>query len=213
MSVHAPVLTVCDLAHAYPGRRLFDGYSAAYPPGLNWLRGPNGAGKSTLMKLLAGALPLQAVSVELRGLSLLGQPLANRREVFWCGSDALPFDHLLPPEYWAFMAGLYPRFDRSGVPAHLQGLGLDTHLSTPMGGLSTGTRRKVWLCAALAADTAVVLLDEPFNALDDPSAAYLRQVLAQVAAEASRCWIVASHEAPLTPPFTPSVHATEWHLA
>lgn len=48
----------------------------------------------------------------------------------------------------------------------------------------------------MAAGTPVVLLDEPFNALDAASAAWLHQALARHAGAAEQAWVVASHEAP-----------------
>ena len=52
----------------------------------------------------------------------------------------------------------------------------------------------MWLSAALAVGTAVVLLDEPLNALDAASLAYLRAQLARCAADTERAWLLASHE-------------------
>jgi energy-coupling factor transporter ATP-binding protein EcfA2 len=61
---------------------------------------------------------------------------------------------------------------------------------------STGSKRKVWLIAALASGATLTLLDEPFAALDKAS---IRSILAQLkeaAQHASRAWVVADYEAP-----------------
>jgi ABC-type multidrug transport system ATPase subunit len=190
------VLVVQEMAFSYPGRHVFAGFSAAFAPGMTWVRGSNGSGKSTLLKLLAGALPPLAGRLSVAGFDAATQPLAFRREVFWCGPGAIAFDHLRPPEYFAFLRGLYPRFVDAALAGHLQALGLTPFLGKPLAALSTGTQRKVWLAAALCAGTAAVLLDEPLNALD---AASLQHVLAQLegaAEDTRRAWIVASHEAP-----------------
>jgi ABC-type transport system involved in cytochrome c biogenesis ATPase subunit len=76
------------------------------------------------------------------------------------------------------------------------GLGLRPFLQTRIAQLSSGNQRKVALAAALAAGTPVVLLDEPFNALDAASAAWLHAALARHAAAAGAVWLVASHEPP-----------------
>jgi ABC-type sulfate/molybdate transport systems ATPase subunit len=64
--------------------------------------------------------------------------------------------------------------------------------------LSTGTQRKMGLAVALAAGTPLVLLDEPFNALDSASHSYLDAVLnaacKDIEAHNGRCWLIASHE-------------------
>jgi ABC-2 type transport system ATP-binding protein len=180
-------------------RHVFTDWSADFQPGLTWLQGANGSGKSTLLKLIAGALPPSSGQLRLAGeLCAEAQPLAYRREVFWCGPGPVPLDHLRPPEYFGFLQTLYPRFDAAALPAHIAGLGLPPSLGSRLSALSTGTQRKVWLVAALVAGTRLNLLDEPYNALDAASLAYLRAQLAACAADAQRGWIVTSHE-PLGP--------------
>lgn len=190
-------LVVDALSFAYAGRPVFDGWSGTFPPGLSWLRGANGSGKSTLLKLLAGALPPLLGRLSVAGIDAAARPLDYRREVFWCGPGAIAFDHLRAPEYFAFLAGLYPRFEGEAAAAHAHAFGLGPHLQARLSALSTGTQRKVWLSAALAAGTAAVLLDEPLNALDAASLAHLQQALAAAAASGRQAWVVASHEAPL----------------
>ena len=63
--------------------------------------------------------------------------------------------------------------------------------------MSTGTQRMVALGAAVAVGTALVLLDQPFKALDTASLARLQGVLGLVAARPQQAWLVASHPGPL----------------
>ena len=150
------------------------------------------------MQLLGGALPLRSGTLSVSGIDAAQQPLAYRREVFWCGSGPIAFDHLRPPEYFGFTHSLYPRFDADALPAHIAGFGLAPHLDMRLARLSAGTQRKVWLAAALVANTAAVLIDEPVNALDAASLAHLHRVLLRCAADAAHAWVVTSHE-PLGP--------------
>jgi ABC-type multidrug transport system ATPase subunit len=193
-----PVLQVQDLSFSYPGRPVFTGWSADFHAGLTWVRGSNGTGKSTLLKLLAGALPPLAgriaVLVEGRGLDQAAAPLDYRREVFWCGPAAIAFDHLRPPEYFAFLLSLYPSFDGVAAQATAADLGLTPFMGKRLRELSTGTQRKVWLTAAFAAGTAVVLLDEPLNALDMVSVRKVRGHLQRCAQDARTAWVVVSHD-------------------
>ena len=189
------VLRVQALSFSYPARHVFTAWSADFAAGLTWVRGSNGSGKSTLLKLLAGALPPLAGHLQVQGIAAAAQPLDYRREVFWCGPGAIAFDHLQPPEYFAFLRSLYPRLDSAALQGHVEGLGLPRFMGTRLAELSTGTQRKVWLAAALAAGTAAVLLDEPLNALDQASLAYLLAQLQHCAASSTQSWVVASHEA------------------
>lgn len=200
MTAAAARLLVSHLSFSWPRRHVFTAWSAEVGVGLTWLRGVNGSGKSTLLKLLAGALPPLAGQMQLTGevaLNPATDTLAWKREVFWCGPGPIAFDHLRPLEYFGFLQGLYPRFDAQAVMAHAAGFGLRPHLGVPLAALSTGTQRKVWLAAALAAGTRLRLLDEPLNALDAASLAYLHAELTRAAQQTHSLWLVASHEAPV----------------
>ncbi|MEP7099473.1 MAG: ATP-binding cassette domain-containing protein [Burkholderiales bacterium] len=189
------ILSANGLGFSYPARHVFTGWSHTFTAGLTWVRGPNGSGKSTLLQLLAGALPLRSGTLSINGIDAAQQPLAYRREVFWCGSGPIAFDHLRPPEFFGFMSGLYPSFDADALATHIAGFGLAPHLDMRLANLSAGTQRKVWLSAALVANSAAVLIDEPLNALDADSLAYLHRTLLRAAADPARAWIVTSHEA------------------
>lgn len=187
------VLRIEQLSFSYPRRHVFTHWSAALEPGLTWLRGRNGSGKSTLLKLLAGALPPLTGRLLLDGVDAEAQPLAYRREIHWVGPGGAAFEHLRPPEYFGFLQGLYPRFDAGRIAEAIDGFALAPHLPLRLGALSTGTQRKVLIAAALAAGTRVVLLDEPFNALDPAAAAWLAHTLAARASAPEQAWLVASH--------------------
>jgi ABC-type multidrug transport system ATPase subunit len=188
------VLQVRGLSFSYPGRHVFNDWSFDFATGITWVRGSNGSGKSTLLRLLGGALPAQAGSLRVRGVEAATDGLDYRREVFWCGPGAIAFEHLMPLEYVAFIAGLYPRFEVAAAQETALRLGLEPFLHKRLSALSTGTQRKVWLAAALHAGTRVVLLDEPLNALDRDSLRTVRAALAACAADARNAWIVVSHE-------------------
>ncbi len=189
-----PLLVVRNLSFSYPRRHLFNGWSAEFHAGITWLAGPNGCGKSTLLMLLAGALPPLLGTRIAAGFDADQQPIDYRREVFWCGRGGVPFDHLDIVEYIGFMRSLYPRFDAAIANQHLQGFGLVPHLGKRLATLSTGTQRKVWLSAAFAAQTPVVLVDEPLNALDAASLTWLRSALDGCATRSDQAWLIASHE-------------------
>ena len=192
-----PLLQAENISFSYGARHVFTMWSAAFHPGVTWLRGANGSGKSTLLKLLAGALDPFTGRRLAGGIDAAADALGYRRQVFWCGPGSPAFDHLRAPEYFAFIATLYPGFSDAALAEAVQGLQLAPSLVPRIAQLSSGNQRKVALAAALAVGTPVVLLDEPFNALDAASLAWLRSRLRHQAAMALQVWLVASHESPV----------------
>ena len=195
-----------QLDFAWPNRLLFHDWQADIGAGLTWLHGPNGCGKSTLLKLLAAALPAQRGLLRLEAhapgaapvqidLAAPGEPpLDWRRAVVWCPPEGPVFDHLKAPEYFGFLAGLYPRFDAAALAQHIDGFQLALHTRLPIARLSSGTRRKIGLAAALASGARVLLLDEPLNALDEASTTHLCQTLQLLHQQSDRVCLVASHQ-------------------
>ena len=185
-SAPLPVLQVRELHFAHPNSAaLFSGWSYAVPPGVTWLRGDTGSGKTSLLAVLAGTLPL-AGSLRLAGVDLASDAAAYRRAVFWRNPTDAAFDALTPPQVIAALQADYPLFDPAACQRLLTAFALTPHLAKPLYALSTGTRRKVWLAAALSAGAALTLLDEPTAGLDAPSTAALMQALAAVSRKPSR---------------------------
>ena len=199
MPPHPPGLNVSHLIFGYANRLLFADWSAHFGPGLTWVQGPNGCGKSTLLRLVGGAMAPQGGTLSINGCQAGQDPLAYRQEVLWLGPDRIAFDHLKPLEYAGFMAGLYPHFDRAAFEQHWAAFALAPHQQQRIAALSTGTQRKLALAVAWAAQTPVLLLDEPLPGLDAAALIHAQQVLAERAQSAQWITVVASHEALHTP--------------
>ena len=196
-------LHIDQLVFAYGQRWLFDGWSARAGAGVTWVQGANGSGKSTLLRLLAGALPLRHGSFKLAGCRYAagdrGAPLAWRRQTFWCLSDPPPTPWLTIAECLGFVGGTYPGADSSRVREQVEALGLDQALSTPLRDASLGQQRKTLLALALALPVKLLLLDEPFNALDTASARHLADTLTARAERAEQVILLTSHVEPHVP--------------
>ena len=156
------------------------------PPGRTVaVLGPNGAGKTTLVEALAGLLPLDRGYVRL-GNRILDNPAdgvfvepADRRigVVF---QDGMLFPHLGALENVAFglRARRVPRSEaRRRATGWLAAVGLADLAERRPGMLSGGQAQRVALARALVTDPEMLLLDEPFSALDITSRAGLRQML------------------------------------
>lgn len=181
-----PVLQVQDLRFAHPGQPpLFDGLAFTLPAGLTRLDAD--VGKTTLVRLLAGALQGQG-RFTLRGRPW--QPAPG--EACWIDPRDPHWDPMTPDGLRAAQRARHPGFDDAAWQRHLDGFDLRGHEGKTMHMLSTGSRRKVALAAALAAGAPLTLLDEPTAGLDAPALAWLQQALAEAAAAPGRAWLLAA---------------------
>jgi len=164
--------------------------------------GPNGSGKSTLLNAIAGLLPAAgSVIVGDRVLDAPAGPGAargthvppSRRRIALLGQRPLLFPHLSVRENVAFG----PR--AQGVPraeAHrraslrLEEVGLGGLAGRRPADLSGGQQQRAAIARALAAEPDALLLDEPFAALDAPSAAQARRLIAAQQGDGSAIPIV-----------------------
>jgi len=151
-------------------------------PGLVAVTGDEGTGKTSLLR------------------SLAGDPVAQTGEVrlpdgFWLDLSLPGQDELTPHQVWGALRQRCPRWDLMLQEDLAQALGLEPHLGKKLLMLSTGSRRKVALVAALASGATVTCLDQPFAALDAASAGVLRDFLADAAEHTTRTWVVADYEA------------------
>ncbi|MBX3611496.1 MAG: ATP-binding cassette domain-containing protein [Hydrogenophaga sp.] len=189
-----PLLIVQDLGFAWPdGRRLFDHLNFSLGPGLNWLQGDDGSGKSTLLALTAGALPTSQGRLCAAGHWYHENPDAYRAQVFRIDPQTEAHDATPAASYLEGLAHHWPHLSASALSDLVDGFDLSAHLHKPLYMLSTGSRRKVWLTAALASGAPLTLLDQPFAALDATSTGFLIEVLQDLADHPSRAWWVADH--------------------
>lgn len=196
-AIAAPsVLQVDGLCFGYPQRALFVGWSARIAPGLTLIRGGDGSGKTTLLRLLAGALPAQAGTLQVHQLRLHEQPEAYRDQVFWADPHSSAFEQGTPVDYFKTLHRGGRGFDAARLGDLIEGLALAPHLEKPLYMLSTGSKRKVWLAGAFASSAAVTLLDDPFAALDKPSINFVMEMLREAAQNPTRAWVLAHYEAP-----------------
>ncbi|MDF1703200.1 MAG: ABC transporter ATP-binding protein [Aeromicrobium sp.] len=158
------------------------------------LLGPNGAGKSTVLGAVAGLVAPTSGHVVLDGRDLTGvRP--HRRHVALLAQDPLLFPHLSVLDNVAFAprsTGAGRSASRSAARAHLREVGVEDLADRRPDRLSGGQAQRVAVARALAADPAVLLLDEPMAALDVDVVPALRQVLRRSLAD--RTVLLVTHD-------------------
>lgn len=140
------------------------------------LLGPNGAGKTTLIRLLLGFLRPTSGSAQIAGFDCARQSPEVRRRVAYLPGDARLFRMMRGRGILKFFTDV-----RQGSleAAERYAERLDLDLGRTVAFMSTGMRQKLALAAVLAADTPLVILDEPTSNLD-PN---VRQTVAQLVRE------------------------------
>lgn len=160
--------------------------------------GENGAGKSTLLATMAGSLRPDRGTIRVGERVLTGsgrQTPTYRRRVGLLAQQPLLFPHLTVLENVAFgprSAGKSRAEARTAAEAWLERVGATALATAPATDLSGGQAQRVALARALAAEPDIVLLDEPFAALDVDAADDLRAVVRR--AVAGRPTILVSHD-------------------
>ncbi len=141
--------------------------------------GPSGAGKSTILRLISGLLPPSEGKILYKGSELKGINLES----------ALVFQNfaLLP---WLTVAqnvelglearGLSPQARRKKAAFYIDKVGLDGYEEAYPRELSGGMKQRVGLARALAVEPEILLMDEPFSALDALTSINLRDELIEI---------------------------------
>lgn len=171
-----------QLSCARAGTVLFDMLDLMVRPGEALkVSGPNGAGKSSLLRILCGLTEPTSGHVRWQGRAIHRQPDLLHRAVFYFGHHSALKDDLTAIENLR-MATLLSGRPCSSEQARqaLTALGLGEFKHTMVGHLSQGQRRRVSLARlALTPQPRLLILDEPFNALDQPALARLTSLLRQ----------------------------------
>lgn len=185
------------LRAAYGSHAVLDGVDLDVPSGhIVSVLGPSGCGKTTLLRAIAGLLPVSAGTISLAG-SVLSSPTQSappeRRGIGWVPQDASLFPHLSVRDNIGF--GLPRDGGRVARILELARLvGLADHLDRTPAQLSGGQAQRVSLARALAARPAVVLLDEPFAALDPMLRVALRAEVAELLRGQASTALLVTHD-------------------
>jgi NitT/TauT family transport system ATP-binding protein len=159
------------------------------------LLGPSGCGKSTLLNILAGFEPATGGSVTSDGAAITG---AGRDRVMFfqdAGSALFPWLSVEENVRFGLRVRNVPKRDRDGIiDKYLRMVDLDRHRSKFPAQLSGGMRQRLQIARALAVEPEVLLMDEPFGALDALTRRRMHAVLLSIWERTGKTVVFVTHD-------------------
>lgn len=192
-------LSLRGLRRHFPGvsEPTLDGLDLDVPAGGSVaLLGPSGSGKSTVLRLIAGLDTADGGDIRVSGRSLDGVATEHRRTALVFQQPRL-FPYLDVLDNVAFplaVAGAGRRAARSDAGRFLELVGLSALAKRRPRTLSGGQEQRVALARALAARADVLLLDEPFSALDPPVRSEMHALVNELRAAVEPTILLVTHD-------------------
>ncbi|MBE9468794.1 MAG: ABC transporter ATP-binding protein [Bacteroidetes bacterium] len=186
------MIEIKNLKFAYKKKaKLFDDLNLELSLGnIYGLLGKNGAGKTTLLKLITGLLFPQSGECIVLGEHASKRDAKLLREIF-----IVPEEFDLPDitvnSYLNLTAPFYPRFNKTQFYEYINDFEISENNNIK--NLSFGQKKKFLLSFGISANTKLLILDEPSNALDIPSKSQFRKIIASSIND-ERSIIISSHQ-------------------
>ncbi|TNH31440.1 ABC transporter ATP-binding protein [Micromonospora orduensis] len=186
MTVEHPALALRGLAKRFDGTIAVAGVDLDVPAGSFYgLLGPNGAGKTTTLSMAVGLLRPDAGSAQVLGHDVWQDPVTAKRLLGVMPDGVRLFDRLTGAELLAYnglLRGMDPAVVDQRAAELLDVLALGDAGRTLVVDYSAGMKKKIGLACALLHGPRLLVLDEPFEAVDPVSAALIRDILTRYAA-------------------------------
>ncbi|MBW2531712.1 MAG: heme ABC exporter ATP-binding protein CcmA [Deltaproteobacteria bacterium] len=157
------------------------------------LAGANGSGKSTLLRCIAGLYKPNKGTLEVYGNDSVKERLACRRDLSLIGHDNYLYSQLTAAEtlrVWARLRGVDDI--ESTIDDLLDSVDLYPHRNKATGGFSAGMRKRLTMLRTRLEGPRIVLLDEPFSALDSAGQSLVENWIHEYRA-AGKTVVMASH--------------------
>jgi iron(III) transport system ATP-binding protein len=190
---------IAGLTKSFGGTPILRGVDLVVPSGaLFAILGASGSGKTTLLRLVSGFDRADSGVIEIDGRQAAGPGVhvpPERRQVGYVAQEGSLFPHLSVAENVVFGLARSQRRDRLKAEALLESVGLPaSYASRGPHELSGGEQQRVALARALAPRPKLVLLDEPFSALDAALRIETRQAVAAILEAAGATALLVTHD-------------------
>lgn len=183
------MIEVEHLTRTYGPLKAVDNLSFAIARGeIVGLLGHNGAGKTTVMKMLTGVLEPTGGVIRIDGLEMASQRRNIQARIGYLPENCPMYPEMSVVAYLAYQAALHGVDDGSLGPLLRQTLSrtaLTDKAHQTIGTLSRGYRQRVGVAQAILHRPKVLILDEPTNGLDPTQIQHMRELIRELAREAT----------------------------
>lgn len=159
------------------------------------LLGPSGCGKSTLLNIIAGLLPKSSGRITLKGKSIRRAD-RDRGVVFQSADKAIyPWLTVYENVEYGLKMNRVPKAERKAIVEHyIELVGLSDHKQKYPDELSGGMKQRTQIARVLANNPEVLIMDEPFGALDAQTRRIMQKELIHIWQETGKTIIFVTHD-------------------
>jgi ABC-2 type transport system ATP-binding protein len=152
------------------------------------LLGHNGAGKTTVMKVLSGYLEPNQGKITVNSINLSANPKFVQKNLGYLPENLPIYPEMSVADYLDYASNLkgltFPR-NRSEISRVIRATSLGAKLLDPISTLSRGYRQRVGVAQAILGKPKLLILDEPTNGLDPTQTEHMRQLIRDIAKDAT----------------------------
>lgn len=193
------MLELTSISKSFSDARVLDNLNLSVAPGSRTaIVGPSGSGKTTLLRILAGFETPDSGRINMQGRTLFDENSfvpAHQRGIGFVPQEGALFPHLNVADNIAWGLDGTRREKQQRVAVLMERVSLDRQLATHWPHeISGGQQQRVALARALAQSPSLMLLDEPFSALDTGLRAMTRKATADLLADAGVASILVTHD-------------------
>lgn len=192
-------LELHSISKAYGAYQALESINLSVPTGSRTvIVGPSGSGKTTLLRMIAGFEFPDTGRLSLNGQTLVDnthEVPAHRRLIGYVPQDGALFPHMTVAANIGFGLSIKGRAKQERVAELMESVALDANMANRWPHeLSGGQQQRVALARALAQQPRLMLLDEPFSALDTGLRGAMRKMVARLLSDAGVTTILVTHD-------------------
>lgn len=193
------IISLQNIVFSYSKQNIFEDFSADFERGsFTCILGESGSGKSTLLRIINGLIPVETGEIRISGETLTEENLIQKRlEMGYVLQGNSLFPHFTVYQNMIYCLKLLKKSDeycKEKVDQLLPLVGLKTELLHKFPDeISGGQKQRVGIIRAIAHDPKIVLMDEPFSALDSETRDKLQILVKDIHQQLQTTFVMVTH--------------------